>query len=70
MAVPSQMPFLVSAWVYLCDGGVQYLAQSGYDLAAALCNAQHLELFRFNLFLQVKICLLLSAMLLCNSSYT
>lgn len=46
------MPFLVSAWVYLCDGGVQYLAQSGYDLAAALCNAQHLELFRFNLFLQ------------------
>ncbi|RLN08383.1 F-box/LRR-repeat protein [Panicum miliaceum] len=46
------MPFLVSAQVHLCDGGVQYLAQSGYDLAAALCNAQHLELFRFNLFLQ------------------
>uniref|UniRef100_K3Z070 FBD domain-containing protein n=1 Tax=Setaria italica TaxID=4555 RepID=K3Z070_SETIT len=47
-----RMPFLVSAWVYLCDGGVSHPAQSGYDLIAAICNAQHLELFRFNLFLQ------------------
>ncbi|OEL38294.1 hypothetical protein BAE44_0000687 [Dichanthelium oligosanthes] len=46
------MPFLVSAWVYLCDKGVHNLAQGGYDLAAALSSAQHLELFRFNLFLQ------------------
>ncbi|CAL5059769.1 unnamed protein product [Urochloa decumbens] len=46
------MPFLVSAWVYLCDGGVHNLVQGGYDLTAALISAQHLELFRFNLFLQ------------------
>nr|CAB3449199.1 unnamed protein product [Digitaria exilis] len=46
------MPFLVSAWVYLYDGGVKHLAQNGYDLAAALCNGHHLELFGFNLFLQ------------------
>ncbi|CAN6237425.1 unnamed protein product [Urochloa humidicola] len=46
------MPFLVSAWVYLCDEGAHNLVQGGYDLTAALSSAQHLELFRFNLFLQ------------------
>ncbi|TVU32913.1 hypothetical protein EJB05_24678 [Eragrostis curvula] len=46
------MPFLVSAWVYVCDDGAKHLARGGYDLAAALCNAQQLELFRFNMFLQ------------------
>ncbi|CAN6246820.1 unnamed protein product [Urochloa humidicola] len=46
------MPFLVSAWVYLCDEGAHNLVQGGYDLTAALISAQHLELFRFNLFLQ------------------
>jgi hypothetical protein len=60
------MPFLVSAWVYLCDDGVYSLVQVGYDLAAALNSAQHLELFRFNLFLQVKICMLFTAMLHCT----
>ncbi|KAK3152389.1 hypothetical protein QOZ80_2BG0158250 [Eleusine coracana subsp. coracana] len=46
------MPFLVSAWVYVCDDAVQHLARGGYDLAAALCNAQQLELFSFNLFVE------------------
>ncbi|KAK3156258.1 hypothetical protein QOZ80_2AG0104860 [Eleusine coracana subsp. coracana] len=46
------MSFLVKAWVYVCDDAVQHLARGGYDLAAALCNAQQLELFRFNLFVE------------------
>ncbi|CAN6271785.1 unnamed protein product [Urochloa humidicola] len=46
------VPFLVSAWVYLCDEGAHNLVQDGYNLTAALISAQHLELFRFNLFLQ------------------
>ncbi|KAL6604508.1 hypothetical protein ACP70R_042935 [Stipagrostis hirtigluma subsp. patula] len=47
-----EMPFLVSAWVYVCDDGVEHLARGAHELTAALCNAQHLELFRFNLLLQ------------------
>ncbi|KAL6888342.1 hypothetical protein ACP4OV_009368 [Aristida adscensionis] len=47
-----EMPYLVNAWVYVSDDRVEHLARGGYDLAAALCNAQHLELFRFNLKLQ------------------
>ncbi|CAN6230696.1 unnamed protein product [Urochloa humidicola] len=46
------MPSLVSAWVYVCDYAADYLASCASDLVAALCNAQRLELFRFDLILQ------------------
>ncbi|CAL5059763.1 unnamed protein product [Urochloa decumbens] len=48
----SAMPSLVSAWVYVCDYAAGYLAPYASDLVAALCNAQRLELFRFDLILQ------------------
>ncbi|CAN6237426.1 unnamed protein product [Urochloa humidicola] len=48
----SAMPSLVSAWVYVRDYAVGHLAPCASDLVAALCNAQRLELFRFDLLLQ------------------
>ncbi|CAL4889432.1 unnamed protein product [Urochloa decumbens] len=48
------MPSLVSAWVYFCGNGPKHLAPCGYALLAALRNVQHLEMLRFNLFLQFK----------------
>ncbi|XP_004954675.1 putative F-box/FBD/LRR-repeat protein At5g44950 [Setaria italica] len=47
----SAMPSLVSAWVH-CVGAADHLAPCAYDLIAALCNAQRLELFRFDVLLQ------------------
>jgi hypothetical protein len=46
----SAMPSLASAWVwvYVCDGAVDHFAPCAYDLVAALCSAQRLELFRFS----------------------
>uniref|UniRef100_A0A0A9GMP8 At1g61320/AtMIF1 LRR domain-containing protein n=1 Tax=Arundo donax TaxID=35708 RepID=A0A0A9GMP8_ARUDO len=46
------MPSLVSAWVYVCPGGIQHLSRGGYDLVALLCNAQKLELLGFGSILQ------------------
>jgi hypothetical protein len=49
------MPSLLSAWVYVYGSGVNPHAKDRHDFLGALCNAQHLELFRFDLLLRVKI---------------
>lgn len=46
------MPSLMSAWVNISGDGENHLASDEHDFLNALCNAQHLELLRFDLLLQ------------------
>uniref|UniRef100_A0ACD5Z908 Uncharacterized protein n=1 Tax=Avena sativa TaxID=4498 RepID=A0ACD5Z908_AVESA len=46
------MPSLLSAWVHLSGDGANPHAADRHDFLDALCNAQRLELFRFDLLLK------------------
>ncbi|CAM0949708.1 unnamed protein product [Alopecurus aequalis] len=48
------MPSLLSAWVYVSRARVNPHAAERLDFLDALCNAQHLELFRFDLLFKDK----------------
>jgi hypothetical protein len=49
------MPSLQNAGVYVSTNGLNPHAVGTNDFLDALCNAQHLELFRFDFLLKVKI---------------